>query len=318
MPRKYPNSDHHRNGYFFNPDTPAHLFSDFLRWYRNRDQSRWRRDIPSEPGPKPPARVNGPELRVTFINHATVLLQTEGLSFITDPIWSQRASPSSFAGPRRHRVPGIRFEDLPTIDAILMSHNHYDHLDVGTLRRLLRRDSPTIFCPLGVAPILKRIGFREIHELDWWQSVTWKNLEFHCTPAQHFSARSAFDRNRTLWCGWRIDFAAGAVYFAGDTGYGKFFHQIRERSKDIRLALLPIGAFRPEWFMGPVHMTPEQAVEAHGVLNAATSMAIHFGTFSLADDGETEAVGRLNKCLDANPPQNPFWLLREGEGRIVP
>ena len=310
--------EHFRNGRYFNPGVPDHTFRQALHWMRNRRPGSWRKWIPSEPGPRPPALVDGSALRVTFINHATVLLQTEGLNILTDPVWSYRVSPFRLIGPERHRDPGIRLEDLPPIHAILISHNHYDHLDIRTLRRLSAAHRPAVFCPLGVVPLLRRAGFREIVELDWGGSQAWNGLHIHCVQAQHFAARWPWDRNRTLWCGWVVETPHGNLYFAADTGFGDFFSAIRDRFAPIRLALLPIGAYEPEWFMGPIHMTPEQAIEVRHILQAATAVGIHFGTFALADDGETAPVERLRGALDGRPDADRFWILAEGEGRMVP
>lgn len=304
---------HHRNGRFFNPETPSHSFGVFLRWIRHRHRGAWRDFIPSSPGPKPPAVVDGSTLRVTFVNHSTFLLQTAGLNLLTDPVWSQRVSPVWFAGPKRHRNPGIRFEDLPQIDAILISHNHYDHFDAPTLRKLAARHRSTVFCPLGVAARLRRIGFQQIIELDWWQSALWSGFEMHCVPAQHFSARGPFDRNRALWCGWIVQSSSGPIYFAGDTGFGPFFEEIARDFPNPRAAVLPIGAYEPEWFMGPVHMTPEQALQAHVILGSNLSIASHYGTFALADDAETAPVERMAAALRASPPEKPFVTVPEGE-----
>jgi L-ascorbate metabolism protein UlaG (beta-lactamase superfamily) len=311
-------TQHFHDGRFLNPGVPDHGFREALKWMRTRQPGAWPRWIPSSPGPKPPERVQGDTLRVTFVNHATVLLQTEGLNLLTDPVWSDRVSPVSFAGPQRHRAPGIRFEDLPPIDAILLSHNHYDHLDVPTLRRLAAEHRPSVFCPLGVAPLVRRCGLRAVRELDWWQSTIWHRREIHCVPAQHFSARTPFDRNRTLWCGWVVKAGRGSIYFAGDTGFGEFFAEIGRRFTPLRLALLPIGAYEPEWFMGPVHMTPEQAVKARAILGAAVAIGIHFGTFSLADDAEADPPARLRRALAGRDDEDRFWMLAEGEGREIP
>ncbi len=311
-------SDHFRRGRFFNPGVPDQKISRLFQWMTHRQRGTWRAFTRTEPGPKPQSRVTSGDLFVTFINHATVLLQGHGLNILTDPVWSQRVSPISFLGPRRHRNPGIRLEDLPHIDCILISHNHYDHLDLSTLKKLCRRDAPTVFCPLGVGKLLRKEGFQEIYELDWWQAQTWKGTEFHCVPAQHFSARTPLDRNRTLWCGWVLGRAGDHVYFAGDTGFGKHFAAIRARFQPLRLSLLPIGAFQPEWFMGPIHMTPEQAVEAQKILKSQVAVAIHFGTFALADDGEFEPTARLRACVADTEQERTFWVLREGESRRVP
>ncbi len=315
---RWPDSDHCSNGRFFTPGAPSQGgLKEMLEWLTHREKVAWRQWIESSWGPAPPQRLSGDELRVTFVNHATVLLQVGELNIITDPIWSERCSPVSFAGPRRHRRPGIRFEDLPPIDIVLLSHNHYDHMDLPTLRRLRRRDSPTVFCPLGVASRVRRLGYRSVVELDWWQSERFRDVTLHCVPAQHFSARGPFDRNRSLWCGWHIESNAGGVLFAADTGFGPHFAQIARRFSQPRLALLPIGAYRPRWFMGPVHMGPEEAIEAHTILDPAVSMPIHYGTFSLADDGETEPVDHLRALLHDRPEQS-WRILTEGEGWTLP
>lgn len=272
----------------------------------------------TEPGPPPPERVRGTGLRVTFVNHSTFLLQTAGLNLLTDPVWSERVSPVTFAGPRRRRAPGLRMEELPPVDAILISHNHYDHFDKATLRRLLKRDRPVAFCPLGLARPLARLGFSEVCEMDWWQHVAWCGLNVNCVPAHHFSARGPFDRNRTLWCGWMLGAEEGAIYCAGDTGFSNVFDEIAISFPHIRLSLLPIGAYKPQWLMGPIHMAPSQALHAHRILRSACSVATHFGTFPLADDGEAEAVAGLERVIRLEPPSRPFWVLREGEGREIP
>jgi L-ascorbate metabolism protein UlaG (beta-lactamase superfamily) len=310
--------EHFANGRFFNPATQHQKFTDFLRWILHREMGEWSRFAALEPGPPPPERVEGSELRVTFVNHSTFLLQTAGQNLLTDPVWSERVSPVSFAGPKRRRAPGLRIEDLPRIDAILLSHNHYDHFDKATLTRLLRRDHPVVFCPLGLAEPLRKLGFVEICELDWWQQVAWCGLRVHCVPAQHFSARGPFDRNRTLWCGWMLDGDAGSIYFAGDTGFGSLFEEIAASFPRIRLSLLPIGAYKPHWFMGPIHMAPSQALYAHRILRSAFTIATHFGTFPLADDGEKEPLEWLERAMRQDPPAGPFIVLKEGEGRDIP
>ena len=279
---------------------------------------RWKFTSRAEPSPRfiddvqpsiPPRSVEGDALRVTFINHATVLLQHRGLNILTDPVWSGRASPFTWAGPRRHRAPGVRFEDLPRIHLVLLSHNHYDHLDLATLRRL---SASRFLVPLGVAKLLERERIGPVQELDWGESTKIADASIHCVPAMHFSARGLFDRNRTLWCGFVIE-AARMIYFAGDTGFGEHFAQIRERYGAPDLALLPIGAYEPRWFMSAVHMSPEDAVRAHRILGAKTSIAIHHATFQLTDEAIDTPKRRLIECA----PGDSFLLLNNGESAAL-
>jgi L-ascorbate metabolism protein UlaG (beta-lactamase superfamily) len=309
-----PRSDHFDGRRFHNHESGWQSEGSFLRWQLTRKPGPWREWVDDPPGPKPPARVDG--LRVTFINHATTLIQIDGLNILTDPIWSDRCSPVAWAGPKRHRPPGTRFEDLPPIDAILISHNHYDHLDVPTLRRFAPR--PALISHLGNGALLAKHGIEGAIEIDWWQEHRLTgDVRVTSVPAQHFSARAMSDRDHNLWGGFVISGASGNVYFAGDTGWGKHFAEIGKRFAPIRLALLPIGAYLPRWFMKPAHITPDEAVEAHHVLGASTSVAMHFGTFALGDDGETQPVEDLRRAIAAK--SNPrFWILGFGEGRDVP
>ncbi len=303
-----PISDHFDGQRFHNLEPGWQSRGAFLKWMLNRNRGRWE-DIDRPCGSPPPKHVDDGQLRVTFINHATTLLQLDGMNILTDPVWSDRVSPLSFAGPRRHRPPGIRFEDLPPIDLVLVSHNHYDHLDLSTLKRLRHSQ---ILTPLGNAALMKRYGISAM-ELDWWESCG----SITVVPAQHFAARGLSDRNRNLWSGFVITSRSGNVYFAGDTGWGGHFAEIAQRFQSIRLALLPIGAYLPRWFMRPAHINPAEAVQAHFVLRAQTSVAIHFGTFQLGDDGQEEAVWELKEAIASSG--NPrFWILQHGEGRDIP
>src|SRR5437870_2544894 len=290
-------------------------FSRFLRWMTHRERGPWRDFTNTPPGARPPARVSDGRLRVTFVNHSTVLVQMDGLNLLTDPVWSERVSPVSWAGPRRHRPPGISLPDLPPLDAILVSHNHYDHMDVPTLRRLTAAGRPPLFTGLGNAVFLSGQGIASARDLDWWDSVPLApGVTLTAVPARHFSSRSPFDRDRTLWCGFVVSGPSGSFYFAGDTGWGSHFQMIRDRFPNLRLALLPIGAYRPRWFMSQAHMDPEEAVRAQEVLGAAAAMPIHFGTFAQADDGESEPVEALKTALARRPaPQPRFLILDNGE-----
>jgi L-ascorbate metabolism protein UlaG (beta-lactamase superfamily) len=313
-----PLSDHFDGEHFFTPGAeqlPG--FGGALKMLATRKQGPWRdyQDFP--PGPKPPDRVS--DLRVTFVNHATTLIQMDGLNLLTDPIWSNRSSPVSFAGPTRARPPGIRFDDLPPLDVVLVSHNHYDHMDLPTLQRLdQERGAPRILTGLGNGVFLKSQGISNVEELDWWESrEVGPGVKITAVPMQHFCSRGLTDRNRTLWTGFVVSGPAGKVLFAGDTGFGPHFKAIADTFGPMRLAILPIGAYRPEWFMGRVHESPAQAAEAQRVLKAQTAVAIHFGTFPLADDGQDEPVEELRKALATHPDQQ-FWVLDFGEGRDVP
>jgi len=295
---------------FFNPGgAQVRGFGDVLRWKLSSRPEKSPRFIADVVPSKPPACVESNQLRVTLINHATVLLQQGGINILTDPMWSERASPFSWIGPRRRRLPGVRWEDLPRIDIALLSHNHYDHLDAATLRRLGSRGESQFVVPIGLARWFRSRNVGPVHELDWGDSLPIRGITIHCVPAMHFSARGLFDRNRTLWCGYVIEAADRMIYFAGDTGFGGHFAQIRERFGAPRLALLPIGAYEPRWFMGPVHMDPGEAIRAHEILGAQTSIAIHHGTFQLAD----ESLEAPRQQLRREGASDSFLVLDNGE-----
>ncbi|MDP8223059.1 MAG: MBL fold metallo-hydrolase [Candidatus Lernaella stagnicola] len=308
------------NGRFVNPEIRGQEpgTKEFLRWVSSRKPGPWEKWVEIEPGPAPPQRVD--DLRVTFVNHSTVLLQYGGLNILTDPIWSKRTSPVSFIGPKRVHDPGLRWEDLPPIDAVVISHDHYDHLDMPTLKRLQADHRPRFFAGLGNAAVLRRHGLRQVSELDWWDQVPLTHeIKLNFVPAQHFSGRGMFDRHKTLWGGYVLTGPPGVVYFAGDTGWSSHFEQVHARFGPPRLAMLPIGAFQPRWFMHPMHIDPHEAVRAHLLLEAGTSMAIHFGTFRLGDDGRLEPVEVLADALrDQNVNPDRFWALTPGESRDVP
>ncbi|HYK60972.1 MAG TPA: MBL fold metallo-hydrolase [Bryobacteraceae bacterium] len=303
-------STHFDGQRFFNPDTAqVRGFFDLVRWQITSRRERSPSFVSDVAPSKPPSCVENPDLRVTLINHSTVLLQQKDVHVLTDPIWSERASPLSWIGPRRHRAPGVRWEDLPRIDIVLLSHNHYDHLDLPTLRRLAGRGQTQFIAPLGVGRCLEARKIGPVHELDWGESVQIAGTTIHSVPSQHFSARGLVDRNRTLWCGFAIDTPDGMIYFAGDTGFGGHFARIRELFGAPRLALLPIGAYEPRWFMSAVHMAPEEAVRAHEILGARTSIAIHHGTFQLTDEGIDTPKQKLRACLAGDS----FLMLDNGQ-----
>jgi L-ascorbate metabolism protein UlaG (beta-lactamase superfamily) len=316
-----PTSDHFDGKRFLNAAAPERRgFLAFLRWMFTRRPGTWSPWIDASFGPPPPPRVSGDRWRVTFVNHSTFLLQMEGLNILVDPVWSDRIGPVAWAGPRRHRAPGIRFKDLPPIDIVLITHNHYDHLDLPTLARLAERDHPRLFTGLGNSALLTKRSIAGSTDLDWWDAVDLgggRALAF--VPARHFSSRSQCDRNRTLWGGFVLRTPEGNAYLAGDTGMAPEFGEIRRRFGAPRLAILPIGAYLPRWFMAPMHLSPAEALAAHEELGAATSIASHFGTFQLGDDGQFEAVEELARALRSSPDATPhFWILDPGEGREVP
>ena len=259
-------------------------------------RTRWPSEVPVAPR-RPPAPGRD-DVVITFVGHATFLIQTAGGNLLIDPVWAARASPVSFAGPRRVRAPGVRWDDLPAISLVLLSHNHYDHCDLGTLRALDRRFGMPLVTPLGNAPLLRAAGVRRVEEIDWWQRAATASLPVTLTPAQHFSSRTMFDRNRALWGGFLIEAGRGRrILFAGDSGYGPHFRQVAARLGPIDLALLPIGAYEPRWFMKDIHMNPAEAVRAHIDLAARQSIAMHYGTFQLTPEGIDEPPSELATAL---------------------
>jgi L-ascorbate metabolism protein UlaG (beta-lactamase superfamily) len=317
---KGPGSDHFNGKKFISPwGIQAKGFKDMMKWVRNRQPGYWKEMMDLPAGPKPAARVDGDSLVVTFVNHSTFLIQTMGLNILTDPIWAERASPVSFAGPKRMRPPGIRLEDLPKIDIILLSHNHYDHLDIGTMQRLCKEHGPAVFCPLGVGLYLEKKGIGNITEMDWWDQVAFNaDVSVLCTPAQHFSGRGMFDRDKTLWAGFALMTGSGNIYYSGDTGYGNFFWEIAEKVAPLRLAFLPIGAFKPEWFMSPIHTSPADALKIHHEINSPVSIGMHFGTFPLADDGMDDPEQGLRSLMkEKGIPGDEFLVLEEGIPKMI-
>ncbi len=229
-------------------------------------------------------------------------------------MYSQRAGPLNMFGPRRVRQPAVRFDELPPISTVLLSHNHYDHCDLRTLRQLAERFDPLVVTPLGNGPLVRSTGIGRVEELDWWQGGKLAPVPMTLTPAQHFSARTPFDRNRALWGGFVLVIGGARIFFAGDTAYAPFFPDIRQRLGPIDLALLPIGAYEPRWFMKAVHMNPAEAVQAHIDLDASESVSMHFGTFQLTTEGIDEPVRAVEVvCRSANVPPERFRTLDFGE-----
>ncbi|MCI0415766.1 MBL fold metallo-hydrolase [bacterium] len=305
-------SDHFNGKRFFNMRGKEQ--KGFGKWMLQREQGEWSNTANAPVGEKPAARVHE-GIRITFVNHSTFLIQADGLNILTDPIWSERSSPFSWAGPKRVRQPGIRFEDLPEIDTVLLSHNHYDHLDLPTLKKLFQEFEPVIIAPLGINAFLEEKGIPSASEADWWDEMPLNsNVTLAIVPAQHFSGRGLFDRNATLWGGYILKTKTGNLYFAGDTGYDQnIFQEIGKRYAPLRAALLPIGAYKPLWFMSPVHISPEEAVNVHLDLKSEISIAMHYGTFPLGDDGQNEPVNDLKQSMRRyDIGQDEFLILKEG------
>jgi L-ascorbate metabolism protein UlaG (beta-lactamase superfamily) len=295
-----PPGDHFDGLRFFNPDHPEtdRGLRELLRWKLMERAARWPRSVPLQQT-VPDARVAG--LRVTIVGHASVLIQAGGLNVLTDPVWSDRASPVSFAGPRRVWAPGIAFESLPQIDAVLLSHNHYDHMDLATLRRLNIQHAPLMVAPLGNDAILRRAipGVR-VAAGDWWDRIDIGNGgEVTIVPAYHWSSRTGRDRRMALWCGFMLSTGGGSTYFAGDTGYGngRIFHEVRRRIGRPDLALIPIGAYAPRWFMSAQHTDPNEAVQILENLEAGRAVGIHWGVFRLTDERREEPPELLLEAL---------------------
>jgi L-ascorbate metabolism protein UlaG (beta-lactamase superfamily) len=309
MPAK---SDHFDGRRFFNPTgLPAQPFSAVPRMLLEA-RARWPAQI--DQPPRQPSPLDGAVAVVTFVGHATFLIQTTAGNILTDPMYSQRAGPFGVLGPRRARQPAVRLDDLPPISTVLLSHNHYDHCDRPTLGMLAERFNPIVVTPLGNGALVRSAGIRRVEELDWWQDAQTSALPIVLTPAQHFSARGPLDRNRALWGGFLLVAGGRRIFFAGDTGYAGFFRDVRERLGPIDLALLPIGAYEPRWFMQAVHMNPAEAVQAHLDLEASESIGMHFGTFQLTTEGIDEPLRALDDARRArNIPASRFRTLGFGE-----
>ncbi len=312
-PKNTASPPHHGSKSFLNvPYGPPHTFGAILRCYLGLE--------PADPPAVPPEllpRVFKPEVvppdlegirspdpgsvQVTWIGHSSFLVQVDGLNILTDPVFSRRVSPFRWIGPRRLAPPGLPFEDLPRIDAVLLSHNHYDHMDQRTLIRL--GDRVRYFVPLGHRRLLASWGLFRVSELDWWETSTLGPMLIRAVPARHNSNRTPFDGDRALWAGWIMETKKGCLYFAGDTGYGPHFREISVRRGPIRLALLPIGAYAPRSIVREVHMDPAEAVLAHLDLKAESSVAMHWGTFALSPSPPLEHM--------AEPPLYLRRVLRE-------
>jgi L-ascorbate metabolism protein UlaG (beta-lactamase superfamily) len=325
MSRYYngPISDHFDGTRFFDPHgAPPRTRRDLLRWKLDRRQralrAKWPRSAPSPFSDRPPARVAGANWRIAYVGHASWLVQTAGLNLLLDPVWSERASPFRFVGPKRVNAPGIAFEALPPIDAVLVSHAHYDHLDVATLSRITAAHRARVITPHGNDTVMRSADpaiAAEGH--DWGARVEiGPGLAVTLVPTTHWSARTFSDRNMSLWASFVIETPGGSIYFFADSGYGngRYFRHVRERHGAPRLAILPIGAYEPRWFMQAQHMNPAEAVQAMLDCGAERALGHHYGTFQLTDEAIDAPLVALGEALAAAgiPPER-FRALRPGQ-----
>lgn len=314
-------TDHFNGTHFFNPEpghpNPVHRRGSLLRLIRarmSRDPAAWATwpaRIQNKPYPRPlPAQPS-----VTWIGHSSFLLCLEGLTVLTDPVFSERCSPIRFAGPKRVRAPGLALDELPQIDLILLSHNHYDHMDIASLRRIRKRfPAAHIVTSHGNAAYLQFQRLPGATELDWWETTTVHNAHITATPARHFAARTLWDRNKTLWAGFMLNHHGRKIYYAGDSGYTKFFGEIHHRLGAPDLALLPIGAYAPREMMASVHINPAEAVQAFQDLHASRAIGMHFGTFQLTAEPIGAPEHELALALaEAGIAPEAFFTLDVGE-----
>ena len=315
---------HHRDAHFRNNyNSDRHGIAEFMRWMREK-RGLWPqpKHFPVEHPECEWLAANRSETTLTWIGHVTFLFQHRGLNVLTDPVFGERASPLSFAGPKRYTPPAMHVNQLPPIDIVLLSHNHYDHLDRDAVKHIARNnDGRTRFLvPLKVADWFRRAGIDNVVELDWWQDCTplpaRGDVRAWFVPAQHFSGRSVNDRNATLWGGWVLEIDGFRLYFAGDTGYGKDFADIGSVFGGFDLSLIPIGAYEPQWFMNAVHVNPEDAVRIHRDVQSRLSVGMHWGTFILTDEPVDEPPQRLARALhEQGIPHDDFIVMRHGQTR---
>lgn len=303
MSRYYsgPVSDHFDGKHFFGPRASGNKgFSQLLKWQLSGERAKWPRWIENAVHPPPPERVDGDAIRVTMIGHVSTLIQTAGLNVLTDPVWSDRASPFQWAGPKRVRAPGVALKDLPPIDLILVSHNHYDHLDTGTIATLVAAHDPLIVTPLGNDTIIRKAApAARIAAVDWDWTANCGPLVIEAEPVNHWSARWSNDRNEALWAAFTIHAPNRRIVFNGDSGFagGWWVDRLMAKHKSIDFSLCPIGAYAPRWFMADAHMDPDEAVEVYKRMGAPLTLGYHWGTFQLTDEPIEEPRERLTAAL---------------------
>lgn len=316
MEDKLKHSDHYKDGVFFNPTLPEQKsFFEVLKWSFTREKTPWPDHVEQKKFPRNNEPVNANEARITFINHSTFLIEFKNINILTDPIWSVRASPVSFAGPKRVKDPGLDIQELPKIDAVLISHNHYDHLDLASLKTLNDKFSPKFFVGLGDKKLLENAGITNVTELDWNDTINLnKETKITYLKCRHWSARGLFDRFKSLWGAYLIQNVDTKIYFGGDTGYAEHFKEAAAKYSAIDISLLPVGAYEPRWFMKAFHMNPEEGLMAAKDLNSKYNFGMHLETFQLTDEGFDEPRKEVERLLKTEPYKNiHMQLLLNGE-----
>jgi len=314
----FPVSDHCDGRMFFNPDLKCRpRFSNILRWKLTSRSARWPIYVATQPSPRP--NLAATDVRVTWINHASFLIETPQGNFLVDPVYSPCCGPFGKFGPKRVHAPGIPLEELPEIHFVLLSHDHYDHCDLPTLQRVVNAHDPVGITPLGNRGLLTRAGFSRFIELDWWENHTHApNLTITVTPSQHWSNRLSGRRNRRLWGGFFIQAGNTYLYFVGDTGYHEtLFTDVRKRLGAPDLAMVPIGAYEPRWFMREQHCNPAEAVQIHRDVGSRLSLAMHWGTFQLTDEARDEPPRALQTALTAAGVTPADFRILEPGGNVV-
>ncbi len=316
----FPRSDHFDGEHFFNPtiSNPNKRSIFFgLKIWMEIGRTVWPKNVENHPYLRLSENLTENDVAVTLVNHSTFLIQFKGINILTDPVWSKKVGVMNLIGPTRVRKPGINFENLPHIDLVVISHNHYDHMDLPTLKKLNEKFSPTFLVPLGNKEQLESIGIKKVTQLDWWKDSFIKDMKITFTPTQHFSSRGLFDYNKALWGSYMFQFHGSNIYFGGDSGYSIHYKEIYRRLGESDLAFLPIGAYEPNQLFKSMHMKPEEAVQAHLDLHSKQSVGIHEGTFKVAAEAINQPRIDLKKALvKLSIAEDKFVVLEEGQTHI--